>query len=198
VSLLLLLKGERKSQAWDDSKRKEWDGPKWVDHAKKKNSERVRLEEKVETREEKKKELGEVQSQNLIWIGIGIGLNGMDEWKSKKKKMLQSHVCRDAMKMHMDVQRPSSLLPACASASRARAHDLLLLKLRTNRPNYHMLTPHYAVQSVTHARTGSVPPQKNDSPLPDATAPGPARPHQQSPLQRPRQHHRCPDLHRPT
>jgi hypothetical protein len=73
-----------------------------------------------ETREEKKKELGEVQSQNLIWIGIGIGLNGMDEWKSKKKEMLQSHVCRDAMKMHMDVQRPSSLLPAPPPRARAR------------------------------------------------------------------------------
>lgn len=64
------------------------------------------------------------------------------------------------------------------------------------------LTPHYAVRSVIHARTGSAPPQKKgDSQQPDATAPDPEHQrqrsqHLQSQLQR--QHHRCPDPHRPT
>ena len=64
------------------------------------------------------------------------------------------------------------------------------------------LTPHYAVRSVIHARTGSAPQQKKgDSQRPDATAPDPEHQHQrsqhlQSQLQR--QHHQYPDPHRPT
>lgn len=66
----------------------------------------------------------------------------------------------------------------------------------------HTLTLHYAVRSVIHARTGSVPQQKKgDSQRPDATAPDPEHQHQrsqylQSQLQR--QHHQYPDPHRPT
>jgi len=41
-----------------------------------------------------------------------------------------------------------------------------------------VLTPHYVVQSVIHARTGSATPQKKgDSQQPDATAPDPGHQH---------------------
>jgi hypothetical protein len=67
----------------------------------------------------------------------------------------------------------------------------------------HSLTPHYAVRSVIHARTGSAPQQKKgDSQQPDATVPDPEHHHHQrshhlqSQLQR--QHHQYPDPHRPT
>ena len=36
-------------------------------------------------------ELGEVQSQNLIWIG----LNGMDEWKRKEKRKCYRAMCAE-------------------------------------------------------------------------------------------------------
>jgi hypothetical protein len=81
---------------------------------------------------------------------------------------------------------------------------LLLPPCVTHMPVYltHSLTPHCAVRSVIHARTGSAPPQKKgDSQQPDATAPDPEHQpqrshHLQSQLRR--QHHQYPDPHRPT
>jgi hypothetical protein len=81
---------------------------------------------------------------------------------------------------------------------------LLLHSWITHMPVYltHSLTPHYAVRSVIHARTGSALQQrKGDSQQPDATAVDPEHQHQRSQhlqSQRQRQHHRYLDPHRPT
>jgi len=61
----------------------------------------------------------------------------------------------------------------------------------------HRLTRHYAVTSVIHARTGSVPPQTCVQPQPGATARGPAH-HQQCLHQFQHRHRQYPDQHRPT
>lgn len=103
-------------------------------------------------------------------------MSGKKRDRTKSEKMLQSHmdVCRamqrrHAMKktmhtvMHIDcmyVYVSKTLLSPVASQTCLS------------------LTLHYAVRSVIHARTGSVPPQKKgDSQQPDATGPDPEHQH---------------------